>query len=61
MFVYKGIQTERGNIVPADDALTYAMARCGIQVAPGSELDQEFAEFLEEWFYSGDWILEGEE
>ncbi len=61
MLVYKGILSERGKVVPADDALTYAMTECGIQVAPGMELDPNFAKFLEEWFFSGDWKLEGDE
>jgi len=61
MLVYKGILSERGKIVPKEDAVTYAMAECGIQVAPGMELDPEFAEALEEWFYSANWNLEKEE
>ena len=61
MLAYKGIGLERGKIVPAEDALEYAMIQCGIQVTPGMELDENFAKFLEEWFFSGDWELQGEE
>ena len=61
MLVYKGIGSERGKIIPADDALAYAMIRCGIQVTPGMELDKNFAEAFEEWFFSGDFLLQGKE
>lgn len=62
MLVYKGVfGPESGKQVPADEALEYAMKECGIQVAPGAELSPEFAEMLEEWFFSGNWLPEEED
>ncbi len=55
---YKGMGPERGNIVPAEDALSYAMERCGIQpsTAPANSQDRdEFSRMLVEWFFSGNW------
>lgn len=52
---YVGIGTEKGNIVPEEDAYDYALDRC----LHGSEEDQEdFKEMLVEWFYSGNFIKE---
>lgn len=62
---YKGIGPERGQRVPAENALPYAMERCGIQFTskPG-DTSEEFKEMLVEWFFSGNWIrkeAEGDE
>lgn len=52
--MYVGINTERGNVVSADDAVDYALEK----VKESEEIRSEF----EEWFYSGDWIkMEDEE
>jgi len=56
---YKGMGPERGNIVPAEDALSYAMERCGIRpsAAPADPQDRdEFNQMLVEWYFSGNWI-----
>ncbi len=55
---YIGILSESGRYVPEECALTYAMERCGIAPMQGREVDSEFAAFLIEWFYSGDWLFE---
>mgnify|MGYP000870726140 CR=1 FL=1 len=56
---YKGIGPEQGKYIKAENALAYAMERCGIQLsaAPGNPADEdEFLQMFLEWFYSGNWI-----
>jgi hypothetical protein len=56
---YKGIGPERGNTVSADDALPYAMLRCGIAFdcsETTGDCRQEFIKTLVDWFYSGNWL-----
>lgn len=51
--VYVGVNSEKGNVVPEEEAYGYAFERC----TNGSDEDiQEFKKMLVEWFYSGDWI-----
>ncbi len=54
---YRGIGLERGKYVEAEDALKYAMERCGIKFSglPGDSR-KEFRCALVEWFFSGNWI-----
>lgn len=54
MIVYEGMGPDRGRQVPEEDALEYAMKRCGIQFAdqPG-DTTEEFRDMLVEWFFSG--------
>lgn len=56
---YEGIGPERGEFVREDEALAYAMRRCGITfaAAPG-DTAEEFKTALLEWFFSGNWIKE---
>lgn len=58
---YEGIGPERGKYVDADDALSYAMIRCGITwdvPIDGFKPDDraEFEQAFVEWFYSGNWL-----
>jgi hypothetical protein len=56
---YKGIGPERGKTVSADDALPYAMLRCGITFVYSENIGdcrQEFMKMLVDWFYSGNWL-----
>lgn len=57
---YCGIGTNRGIYVNKEDAVSYALQHCHIQLIPGEEPNSEFTSMLEEWFFSGDWI-EGNE
>lgn len=55
---YIGVFQERGHVVPADEALDYAMERCGIRFAdpPRNPKDrEEFKDALVEWFFSDAW------
>jgi len=59
IIAYKGIGPERGKTVSADDALPYAMLRCGIAFDCSENTDdcrQEFIKMLVDWFYSGNWL-----
>lgn len=63
---YQGIGPESGRVVPAENALSYAMERCGIRpsAAPVNPADRdEFQQMFLEWFYSGNWVpvKQGEE
>jgi len=58
---YEGIGPESGKHVDADDALNYAMIRCGITWdAPidgfKPDVRDEFEQAFMEWFYSGNWV-----
>ncbi len=58
---YEGIGPESGKYVDADDALSYAMIRCGITwdvPIDGFDPDvrDEFEQAFMEWFYSGNWV-----
>lgn len=51
---YKGIGPEQGLWIPQNEALFYALARCGVQlVDPSAPEAQEFCAMLESWFFSG--------
>jgi hypothetical protein len=54
---YRGIGPESGRYISPDNALPYAMKRCGICFSslPG-DFREEFTAALVEWFYSGDWL-----
>jgi hypothetical protein len=53
---YTGICRESGKHVNADEALNYAMKRCGIQFTTPGDTTEEFKQMLIEWFYSGCWL-----
>ena len=53
---YDGFGPNQGIHVEKDDALSYAMDACGIEPQKGKKIDPEFAQLLEEWFFSGNWI-----
>ncbi|EJX00155.1 hypothetical protein EVA_11740, partial [gut metagenome] len=51
---YKGIGPEQGRWIPQNEALLYALSRCGVQlVDPLAPEAQEFCTMLEDWFFSG--------
>lgn len=57
MAVYVGTGPEKGEIVPEEDAFSYAFNRC----VNGSDEDkEEFKEVLVEWFFSGNWVRQKE-
>lgn len=63
---YAGVGPERGKYIKAENALEYAMGRCGIRpsAAPADPRDRdEFNLMLVEWYFSGNWlpIEQGEE
>ena len=53
---YRGLGPEKGQYVPMEDALKYAMSRCGISFS-GEQADtkEDFKKDFVEWFYSGNW------
>jgi len=53
---YVGIGCETGKEVPLDEALSYAMLRCGIPVIFHTPESSEFIEMLVEWYFSGNWL-----
>ncbi len=56
---YRGVGPERGKYIEAEDALDYAMERCGIRpsAAPADMQDRdEFNRMLVEWYFSGNWL-----
>ncbi|WP_247643501.1 helix-turn-helix transcriptional regulator [Gemmiger sp. An194] len=56
---YSGAGANFGIFVAADDALDFAMERCGVQVTnlDAPELE-DFLEMFEEWFFSCGWVKE---
>ncbi len=57
--VYLGIGRETGKVVPATEALDYALQQCGLAFLPHAEKAPDHAEFCEmlvDWYFSGDWI-----
>lgn len=54
---WKGICSNAGKFVPADDGFEYVCEQVGIMAfnhdAPGAT---EFAESTVEWYFSGNWI-----
>ena len=54
---YIGIGPERGTVVKEEEAYDYALER-SLHGTPEEQL--EFREFLVEWFFSGNWILEND-
>ena len=63
---YSGTGPNVGQFVPADDALEYALAQCGVtsvvvnEDAPPAE---EFLSMVEDWVFDSGWkfVEEGEE
>ena len=53
MKVYRGVNTEKGNVVSEEDAFAYALDRVGNDPS----LREEFVQ----WFFSGDFIEEDDE
>lgn len=45
-----------GIFVPEEDAYAYAVEK----ISQDEDLEKKFQEMLVEWFYSGDWIKEGQ-
>lgn len=60
---YKGLNENARIFIDADDALDFALERCGLAVVnqDAQELENALAA-LEEWFYSDNWeVDDGEE
>ena len=60
---YKGLNENAGIFIDADDALDFALERCGLAVAnqDAPELENALVA-LEEWFFSDNWeVDDGEE
>lgn len=56
---YIGIGCERGKAVPEEEALQYALTRCGVTIVnPGAQDTEEFEAYFLEWFFSGNWRFE---
>lgn len=58
--MYKGIGPNAGKVVPADEALEYALEQCGVVVDARAQAAREFLDMLPDWFFSGNWVKEGE-
>lgn len=55
---YYGTASNKGKFVPADDALDYALAQCGMSITnPDAPECEEAAAAFEEWYFSGGWIF----
>lgn len=57
---YRGIGPNAGKVVPADEALEYALEECGLAVDARAPAAREFLDMLPDWFFSGNWVKEGE-
>lgn len=53
---YDGFGPNQGIHIDSENALEYALQHCHVQEIPGETIDPEFAEMVEEWFYSGNWV-----
>lgn len=53
---YDGFGPNLGIHVEKEDALSYATDACGIEPKKGEKVDPEFAQMLEERFFSGNWV-----
>lgn len=60
MSYYKGIGPNAGIIVMADEAMEYALGQCGLVVDARAPVAREFLDMLPDWFFSGNWVKEGE-
>lgn len=60
---FKGIGSNAGQFVPAEDAFTVAAQAVGIIVFNHTADDaEEFREMLVEWYFSGNWVeVEGDD
>ncbi len=56
---YKGLNENAGIFIDADDALDFALERCGLAVAnqDAPELENALVA-LEGWFYSDNWEVD---
>ena len=53
---YYGRGPMRGVFVPKNEALAYALERCGVSLTnPNAPEHEEFKAMLEEWLFSDDW------
>lgn len=55
---YRGIFSNRGKYIPADEALEYALEQCGVVVDARAPDAKEFLDMMVDWYFSGAWILE---
>lgn len=56
---YRGIGPNTGKFVPAEEALDYALAQCGVAVVDSAAPEaEEFLSMAEEWYFDGGWTFE---
>ena len=55
---YLGIGPNVGKVVPADEALEYALEQCGVVVDARAPDAKEFLDMMVDWYFSGAWIPE---
>ena len=56
---FAGVGENAGVYVDADDALDFALERCGLTITNTDAQELEvFLEMFEDWFYSGNWLKE---
>lgn len=54
---WRGISTNRGKFVPAEDGFDYAAKAVGIKdFDPTAPEAEEFKAMLTEWYFSGNWL-----
>lgn len=58
--MYKGTGPMQGVTVRDEDALDYALEQCGLVVDARAPAAREFLDMLPDWFFSGNWVKEGE-
>lgn len=57
---YVGIGENWGVFVPREEALEYALMQCGVTLRYITHETEAFCAVLQEWYFSGDWLLEGQ-
>ena len=55
---YVGFATEKGVVVPVEDAFEYAMERIASNPEDARQFEKEFGQQIVEWFYSGNFVKE---
>lgn len=57
---YVGVFSNQGKKIPRESGLSYAMEQCGIVLTNEFNEDdrKEFTKDFEQWYFSGNWVLE---
>ena len=53
---YKGIGSESGKFVAAEDVREHVLKECGLHVLESTYLSEEALDALVEWYFSGEWL-----